>query len=104
MGGLVPLGDASRPHASATVTVLIILVNAYVFLQELVGGNRFVHAWSAIPIRITHGHHSITLLTSMFMHASWMHIIGNMIFLWRRCWPVRIPTFHAWAQAAQSRR
>jgi membrane associated rhomboid family serine protease len=62
--------------------VLIILVNAYVFLQELVGGNRFVHAWSAIPIRITHGHHSITLLTSMFMHASWMHIIGNMIFLW----------------------
>jgi len=82
MGGLVPLGDASRPHASATVTVLIILVNAYVFLQELVGGNRFVHAWSAIPIRITHGHHSITLLTSMFLHASWMHIIGNMIFLW----------------------
>ena len=69
-------------RASATVNVLIILVNAYVFLQELIGGNRFVHTWSAIPIRITHGHHSITLLTSMFMHASWMHIIGNMIFLW----------------------
>jgi membrane associated rhomboid family serine protease len=57
-------------------------VNALVFLQELAGGNRFVRTWSAIPVRITHGHHAITLLTSMFLHASWMHIIGNMIFLW----------------------
>ena len=65
------------------VTTLIIVINAYVFLQELAGGNRFVYAWSAIPMRITHGHHTITLLTSMFMHASWMHIIGNMVFCLR---------------------
>jgi membrane associated rhomboid family serine protease len=83
MGGLIPLGDASRrPRSFSSVTGLIILANAYVFFQELVGGNRFVHLWSAIPMRITHGNHAITLLTSMFMHASWMHIIGNMIFLW----------------------
>ena len=83
MGGLIPLGDASRrPRGLAVVTILIIVANAYVFLQELAGGNRFVRMWSAIPIRITHGHHTITLLTSMFMHASWMHIIGNMVFLW----------------------
>ncbi len=83
MGGLIPLGDASRrPRGVAVATLLIILVNAYVFLEELAGGNRFVRAWSAIPLRITHGHGEITLLTSMFMHASWMHIIGNMIFLW----------------------
>jgi len=83
MGGLIPLGDASRrPRGFAVVTTLIIVVNAYVFLQELAGGNRFVRTWSAIPIRITHGHHAITLLSSMFMHASWMHIIGNMVFLW----------------------
>ena len=83
MGGLIPLGDASRrPRGAAVVTILIIVVNAYVFLQELAGGNQFVRTWSAIPIRITHGHHTITLLTSMFMHASWMHIIGNMVFLW----------------------
>ena len=83
MGGLIPLGDASRrPRGFAAVTTLIIVINAYVFLQELAGGNRFVYAWSAIPMRITHGHHTITLLTSMFMHASWMHIIGNMVFLW----------------------
>jgi membrane associated rhomboid family serine protease len=83
MGALIPLGDASRrPRGAAVATLLIILVNAFVFLQELSNGNRFVRTWSAIPLRITHGHHSITLLTSMFMHASWMHIIGNMIFLW----------------------
>jgi len=83
MGGLIPLGDASRrPRGFAIVTTLIILVNAYVFLLELSGGDRFVRAWSAIPLRITHGHHTITLITSMFMHASWMHIIGNMVFLW----------------------
>ncbi len=83
MGGLIPLGDASRrPGSFAGVTLLLIAVNAYVFLLELGGGNRFVRIWSAIPVRITHGHHAITLLTSMFMHASWLHIIGNMIFLW----------------------
>ncbi len=83
MGGLIPLGDASRrPRGFSAVTLLIILVNAYVFLLELSGGDHFVRTWSAIPFRITHGHHAITLLSSMFMHASWMHIIGNMVFLW----------------------
>jgi membrane associated rhomboid family serine protease len=83
MGGLIPLGDASRrPRGFSAVTLLLILVNAYVFLLELSGGNRFVRTWSAIPYRITHGHHAITLVSSMFMHASWMHIIGNMVFLW----------------------
>ena len=83
MGAVVPLGDASRrSRISAGVTILIIVVNAWVFFLELAGGDRFVHAYSAIPIRITHGHHAITLVTSMFMHASWMHIIGNMVFLW----------------------
>lgn len=83
MGGLIPLGDASRPPTRfAIVTVLIILLNIYVFLQELAFGDRFVWMWSVIPVRIMHGHRLITLLTSMFMHASWMHIIGNMIYLW----------------------
>ena len=86
MGAIIPLGDASRglrgPRGSAIVTILLIVTNALVFFQELQGGNRFVNAWSVIPYRVTHGQHTITLLTSMFMHASWMHIIGNMIFLW----------------------
>jgi membrane associated rhomboid family serine protease len=83
VAGFVPLGDASRrPRNFAVVTVAIILVNVWVFLKELMYGDRFVYVWSAVPIRITHGHHWITLLTSMFMHGSWMHIIGNMIYLW----------------------
>jgi membrane associated rhomboid family serine protease len=83
VGGFIPLGDASRrPRQFAVVTTLIILVNVFVFFKELSHGDAFVLAWSAIPIRIVHGHHWITLLTSMFMHGSWMHIIGNMIYLW----------------------
>ncbi len=83
MGGFIPLGDASRRSRHfAVVTTLIILINVFVFLKELSHGDTFVWAWSAVPIRIVHGHRWITLLTSMFMHGSWMHIIGNMIYLW----------------------
>jgi membrane associated rhomboid family serine protease len=45
-------------------------------------GDAFVLQWSAIPAEIVSGHGWITLLTAMFMHASWSHIIGNMIFFW----------------------
>ena len=83
MGGFIPLGDASRgPRRRTAVTVLIIVVNVLLFFLELQGGNAFVRHWSAIPVRITHAHRSITLLTSMFMHGGWLHIIGNMIYLW----------------------
>src|SRR5262252_600753 len=64
------------------VTPLIIAANAFVFLLELVRGDTFVMAWSAVPAQIVSGHHWITILTAMFMHGSWSHIIGNMIFLW----------------------
>src|SRR5271165_6924157 len=83
MGGMIPLGDASRrPTRIPIVTILIILVNGFVFFQELIGGDAFVNAWSAIPTQVVSGHRWITILTAMFMHASWSHIIGNMIFLW----------------------
>ena len=83
MGGLIPLSDASRrPARFPLVTVFIILVNAFVFVLELTNGATFVTQWSAIPAQITSGHHWITILTAMFMHGSWLHIIGNMIFLW----------------------
>jgi membrane associated rhomboid family serine protease len=83
MGGLIPLGDASRrSRTSAAVVLILILINAWVFLQELENGNRFVRMWSAIPVRIMHGNALLTLVTSMFMHGGWMHIIGNMVFLW----------------------
>ena len=83
MGGLIPLSDASRrPMRIPVVTPLIVVVNVVVFLLELTHGNAFVAQWSAVPAQIVSGHHWITILTAMFMHGSWSHIIGNMIFLW----------------------
>ena len=83
MGGLIPLSDASRrPVRLPVVTAFIIVVNVLVFLLELMRGDAFVMQWSAIPAQIASGHHWITILTAMFMHGSWSHIIGNMIFLW----------------------
>ena len=83
MGGLIPLGDASRQTRRwPVVTVALILVNVYVFTRELMFGEAFVYRWSAIPAQIVSGHAWLTLLTAMFMHASWLHIIGNMVFFW----------------------
>ena len=83
MGGLIPLSDASRrPVRMPVVTPILIVVNVLVFFLELTQGDAFVTAWSAVPAEITSGHHWITILTAMFMHGSWSHIIGNMIFLW----------------------
>jgi membrane associated rhomboid family serine protease len=61
---------------------MIIIANALVFVAELTGGDAFVMRWSEVPATIVAGRHWITMLTAMFMHAGWMHIIGNMIFLW----------------------
>lgn len=83
MGGLIPLTDASRrPVHFPVATVSIILANFIVWGLELHGGDAFVLKWSAIPADITSGHHWITILTAMFLHGSWSHIVGNMVFLW----------------------
>lgn len=81
--GVIPLTDVSRrPSRMPVVTGGIIAINVVVFLLELGGGDAFVQTWSVIPADIVHGQHLVTLLTSMFMHGSWSHILGNMVFLW----------------------
>jgi membrane associated rhomboid family serine protease len=83
MGGMIPLGDASRRRLHwPIVTVLIIAANAWMFWQEIVNGPRFVYTYSVIPASIMAGRAWLTILTAMFMHGGWLHIIGNMIFLW----------------------
>jgi len=83
VGGLIPLSDASRrPVRMPVCTALIIVLNIIVFLFELTRGDAFVMQWSAIPNQIVSGHRWITVLTAMFMHGSWSHIVGNMVFLW----------------------
>jgi membrane associated rhomboid family serine protease len=80
---VIPLNDASRrPTTFPIVTLSIIIVNFAVFVVELMNGDAFVEKWSVIPAHISSGHDLITVLSAMFMHASWSHIIGNMVFLW----------------------
>jgi membrane associated rhomboid family serine protease len=80
---MIPLSDASRrPLSFPIVTALIIAANAVTFMFELGGGDVFITRWSLVPANIVSGHDWITILTSMFMHAGWAHILGNMLFFW----------------------
>ena len=79
----IPLRDISRrPTHRPVITVSIIAINVVVFVLELAGGEAFVRQWSVVPAEIAAGQHWVTILTAMFMHGGWMHIIGNMVFLW----------------------
>ncbi|HEV3513007.1 MAG TPA: rhomboid family intramembrane serine protease [Candidatus Sulfotelmatobacter sp.] len=83
MGTVVPLSDASRrPRHVPVVTASIIVINVAVFIAELMNGDAFVAKWSVVPADIVAGRHWITILTAMFLHGSWSHIIGNMVFFW----------------------
>lgn len=83
MGTLVPLSDASRhPRNFPVVTTLIIIINVVAFLAELIQGSAFIYKWAVVPADMFAGHHRITILTAMFLHAGWLHIIGNMVYLW----------------------
>lgn len=80
---MIPLQDDSRrPIHWPVVTVALIAINAVVFLFELAGGDAFITRRSLVPANIVAGRDWITILTSMFMHEGWMHIGGNMVFLW----------------------
>ena len=65
-----------------TVTLILILINVLVFVYELsfsrYGLNRFIATYGMVPDRF----HWSQLLTSMFIHGGFMHILGNMWFLW----------------------
>ncbi len=83
MAAVIPISDASRrPTRFPVVTLAIIAINVLGFILELQLGSGWVSRWAVIPADIASGRHLPTLLTAMFLHGSWMHIIGNMIFLW----------------------
>jgi len=80
---MIPLSDESRrPENFPLVTAGIIAINVLVFILELMGGDTFIARWSAVPATIVAGHRWITIVTATFMHGSWSHILGNMVFLW----------------------
>lgn len=83
MATMIPLVDATRrPSRFPAITTAIIVANCIVFLLELAGGDAFVSQWSVIPADVAAGQHLFTIISAMFLHAGWLHIIGNMVFLW----------------------
>jgi len=84
---MFPIGDENRGIRSRPyVNYAIIAINIVVFLYQLTltqpDLERFIRDWGAVPAEISHGNNLITLITSMFMHGGWLHIAGNMLFLW----------------------
>ncbi|MCA9904726.1 MAG: rhomboid family intramembrane serine protease [Anaerolineae bacterium] len=64
------------------VTIAVIVINVFVFMLELAGGDPFIAQWSLVPANISAGRDWITVLTAMFMHSSWLSFLGNLVFLW----------------------
>src|SRR5258706_15386155 len=82
---MIPIGDDdSGRRITPVVTYLLIALNVIVFLMEMNGGNAFIEKWAFIPSRFLAdpSKEFPTLFTSMFMHAGWLHLIGNMLYLW----------------------
>jgi len=80
-----PIGDDDTSRRTVPVlTYALIAVNALFFFVELGGGDAFVEQWAFVPSRFlaSPGGDFLTLFTSMFMHAGWVHLIGNMLYLW----------------------
>jgi len=82
---MMPLGDDdSGRRLTPIVTYVLIGINVLVFLLELNNGEAFIERWAFIPGRFLANPASdfATLFTSMFMHAGWAHLLGNMLYLW----------------------
>src|SRR6266480_461352 len=79
---MFPIRDTQPSYSRPVVTILIIVLNVLAFLYEFSlddnSRNYFIANYGLIPDRL----HASALLTSMFLHGGWMHIIGNMWFLW----------------------
>ncbi len=90
---MIPLRDANPSRTLPFVTYLLIGLNAAAFILELSLGHAlpdFIREFGVVPIRVSAAIDSynpdagafLPFVTSMFLHGGWMHLIGNMIFLW----------------------
>ena len=92
---MIPLKDLTPRRSFPAVTLLLILANTVVFLYQVSlsphAAEAFIMTYGVVPAKIQlamAGHHYtfaqalIPLFTCMFLHAGWLHIIGNMWFLW----------------------
>ncbi len=89
---MIPVGDSTRRRITPYVNVGIIVASVLVFLYELFLSadiNRFFFDWGVIPVQLVDWLESpsgveepATVVTAMFIHGGWLHLIGNMLFLW----------------------
>src|SRR2546421_12874499 len=79
---MFPLRDTQPSYSKPVVTVLVIVINILVFLFEFslddYSRNAFISAYGLVPEHFQY----MNILTSMFLHGGWMHVLGNMWFLW----------------------
>ncbi len=79
---MFPLRDTQPSYSKPVVTVSLIVINILVFLYEFsldsYSQNAFIAAYGLVPDHFNY----INILTSMFLHGGWMHVLGNMWFLW----------------------
>jgi membrane associated rhomboid family serine protease len=91
---IIPIRDSHPSGIFPYVTMGIILVNSLVWFYEISlgpGEERFLVEYSLIPARFLHffeykgglvDNALVPLVSSLFLHASWMHVLGNMWYLW----------------------
>jgi membrane associated rhomboid family serine protease len=79
---MFPIRDTQPSYSRPVTITLLIALNVLVFLYEFsldpYSRNHFISVYGLIPVRF----HLYAVVTSMFLHGGWMHIIGNMWFLW----------------------
>ena len=79
---MIPLRDVIPSRTTPYITVTIIVLNALAWFYELVLPPDvlpvFLQVYGVVPANF----HATTLLTSMFLHGSWSHVVGNMWYLW----------------------
>lgn len=81
---MLPLGDDdSNRRTFPIITYALIALNVLMFLVELSNGDAFINQWSFVPSRFAANPSGqfLTIFSSMFMHAGWIHIGGNMLYL-----------------------
>jgi rhomboid family protein len=79
---MIPLRSSERVYSRTVVTGSLIAVNVVIFLYQNTLSyyrlNQFVENWGIVPDNLR----LISLFTSMFLHGGWLHLLGNMLFLW----------------------
>ena len=82
---MFPIGDDDTSRRTVPiVTYALIALNVLFFFVEQSGGDAFLGEWAFVPSRFLANPSGdfLTLFTSMFMHAGWLHLGGNMLYLW----------------------